>query len=409
MDPLLRELLHHADPDQRRQGIEIARALGVGVVDQLAADLIAGDVLWPPQRGWAPELLDLLLERAPQSTWAGRVRVLYAACPGVDAVLPRIVRALPQLTGVDLAWSDVTDIGSLRGLAGLRTLRLRGCTRLTELAPLADLAGLEALDLSRIAAWNLDPLAGLEHLTELGLERMRGLGSLRPLPGGLRGLRLSETQLGEPLVVGDRPLQRLSVSSVGDLPGRDAFPALRALELDRGPPSRLAGWPVTRLHLRGLPERGALARMDGLRWLQLQQGHHLRDWPPDLRVLDSHQSTGLPSAWPDDVRPSPRLLRVASLPDSHPFRHTWWDAARHWRAGGHAWRLAPLADLPIHARRLMQMHRDLGLGLQEARQLLELLATGQMYALTAAEAVSLQSLLARSGVPTTRAPWDGAL
>lgn len=409
MDPLLRELLHHTDPDQRRQGVELVRAFGDTAVDQLAAELLDGDTLWPPLSGWSPELLDLLLTRAPRAPWGGRVRLIHAACVDTDEALPRIVEALPGLTGVDLSWSDVTDLRPLQRLPGLTRLRLRGCTQLSDLAPLAGMPGLEALDLSRATAWNLDPIAGLEGLTSLGLERMRGIGSLRPLPGGLRELRLSETQLGERLFVGDRPIQRLSVSSIGDLPEREALPQLKALALDRGPPSRLRRWPVTRLHLRARPERGDLDQLHGLRWLQVQQGHHLRGRPPDLAVLDSHQSTGLPSAWPDGVRPSPRLLRVASLPDTHPFRHDWWDAARHWRSQGHRWLLAPSAPVQIHARRLMQMHRALGLALQEARQLLELLTTDQLYALTAAEAVAVQTMLQRSGIAAQRAPWDGAL
>jgi hypothetical protein len=410
VDPLLIALLHHPDPDQRRQGVELARALGDEVVDTIATDLVdAHGMMWPPEPGWSAELLELLLWRAPASSWAANIRHLTLSCDDTDAVLPGVVAALPGLEGLDLSWSDVTDLTPITRLRSLRSLRLRGCPSLAGLEPLSSLPGLTDLDLSQTSPWDMEPLSALSSLQTLGLERLRAHGDLRRLPESIEVLWLSGTQLRERLPVGSRPIRTLSASSIEDLPAREDLPHLTAIHLDRGALAPLSDWPVRRLRLRAQPERGALERLGGLSWLQLEQGHHLRGHPPDLRVLDSHQSIGLPSAWPDGVMPSPRLLRVACLPSSHPFRHHWWEAARHWRARGCTWMLRSDRPPPIHARRILKMHKRFGFGLQEARQLLELLAQDQLLALTAQQAAHLQTMLRAVDINTTRSPWDGAL
>ena len=407
MDPRLRELLSHPDPALQQQGVELVRALGLSPIDDLIVEHLDADgTLWPPPGGWSVGLLILLSERAPSAPWRDRIRHFYAACPEMDRLLPKLAAALPGLGGLDISWSDVTDLTPLASLP-LQRLRLQGCTQIVSLDPLASLSQLVALDLSRAAVPSLEPLERLATLRSLGLEQLQTLGGLARLPGGIEALWLSETPMRERLT--GRPLRFLSVNSIGELPEREAMASLASLRLDRGALAPLARWPVRRLRLRGPAAPGALARIQTLRWVQLEAGHHLHDWPPGLQVIDGRQATALPKVWPDGVRPSPRLLRVASLPDGHEFRRVWWSAARHWRSVGYTVQLRATRPPDVHARRIIQMHRRFAMGLQEARQLLTLLGQGQLVALSPQQAVDHQTLLAAAGAPSRREPWDGAV
>ena len=406
---VLSELLHHPDQLQRLQGVELAHALGPEAVDALIDTFRDGQGgLWPPADGWNQELLQLVTARGRLADWSGNIRHISAACADIDALLPAIVQAFPRLESLDVSWSPITDLSPLTALQHLRNLRLCGCPSVTDLQPLTALS-LTSLDISMMSPPDLSPIPNLQTVQSLTARDMRGVISLPVLPPHLVALWLGESTIEGDLPLRRVPLQSLSIARVECLPPQQSLPDLHTLHLATGMPHQLKGWPVRRLHLRSQPERGALAHMHGLQHLQIEQGHHLRDVPPDLRTLDARQSVGLPSAWPYKIQPSARLLRVASLPLSHPFFPVWGVAARQWWESGSRWMLVPTDPPEVHARRILNMHRTFGHGLTTVRQMMELLAQEQLIALRHQQAVDLQMQFQTVGLSTRCVLWNGML
>ena len=89
-----------------------------------------------------------------------------------------------EITELDLAWSDVTDISPLAALTELRSLSLLNNLGLTDIKPLEKLRRLETLDLSGTSVKNIKALSKLSKLRLLVLdcEELRDISPLGGLP-----------------------------------------------------------------------------------------------------------------------------------------------------------------------------------------------------------------------------------
>lgn len=89
-----------------------------------------------------------------------------------------------EITGLDLSWSDVTDISPLAALTELRSLNLLNNLDLTDIKPLERLSKLETLNLSGTSVNSIKPLSKSAKLRFLVLdcEELRDITPLEGLP-----------------------------------------------------------------------------------------------------------------------------------------------------------------------------------------------------------------------------------
>lgn len=130
--------------------------------------------------------------------------------------------------------SPVSDIRPLAGLKSLETLQLWG-TRITDLAPLSGLENLHELHLSASSVANLAPLAGLPRLRRLWLDRtnVTDLSALADLPG-LHTLDISHTAVAdiEPLAFAETlEVLYMEETAFRDLSPLAHLPRLRVLDI----------------------------------------------------------------------------------------------------------------------------------------------------------------------------------
>jgi hypothetical protein len=107
------------------------------------------------------------------------------------------LKGLTALQSLNLAFTPVAGFGPLMGLTALQSLNLAG-TKVVDLGPLKGLTALRSLDLTATKVTDLGPLKGLTALLLLNLSNthVADLGPLRGL-AALQSLDLSDSQGGD--------------------------------------------------------------------------------------------------------------------------------------------------------------------------------------------------------------------
>src|SRR6478736_1272083 len=150
-----------------------------------------------------------------------------------DAIRPHIrslerVRGRPDIRGIDIAQTSVTDLTPLQGLLGLRRLVI-SFTPIATLSPIAGLRSLEILACQGCPISDIAPLAGMTALVSLGLSTT-GIRDLSPLLGldRLRLLTIARAQTNDL-----SPLASLAELTQLDISHTNAEEASFLLKLDK--------------------------------------------------------------------------------------------------------------------------------------------------------------------------------
>jgi hypothetical protein len=207
--------------------------------------------------GYLPDDLERLVIEVPlprrgDDDTLARFRRLTALRLGGTRRLPESMRRLTALT--DLAvMGPVPSLAALSDLTGLRTLELRSVS--CDLEPIRALRRLEELTLTLGGVRDLAPVSGLPRLRRFAARLVRGLADVEPLAR----------------------VEHLEVLGLDKLKQVTRLPDLSH--------ARALG-EVALTHLRGLRDLTPLRRAPALRVLRLVEMEHLR--PADVAVLAGH-------------------------------------------------------------------------------------------------------------------------
>lgn len=430
MREALAELLMSPDPVLRAQGRELALSLPDETAAALQEHLTVTDGWLDSPDPPAAVLVSLLLELPGLDDLRRAVTGLHVAGPGVQALLPQLVAAMPHLEALDLSFSDVTDLRPLAALPRLRDLRLdnsdlkelSGLSRLSlralslrwcDLSSTSLLSTQPALETLRIGQRSAQPteidLSGFPQLRTVDLQRL----TPSALPPGLHTLLARDADGAKlPEETWSLPLRVLGLSTLR--PRSASPPTLRSLRLWATQPEPLPGWPLTRCHFA--PHLESLPLNDPtFRWLQ-RTYHDPGEGRMEQRLLEALQQRTAPLVldfepvgldWPAHLLASPMLVRMAlppkmsALPDATLAR-----SARHWHAHGHRWQLQQAQAGSYHRIKMIKGARAwLDLSLKQAKLLDDHSLKSGYACLTGSEARALQALGLYAGRWMVRRPW----
>jgi hypothetical protein len=141
------------------------------------------------------------IENAVTNNAAG----LYLGGLGALRLIPDLRSSLPNLVGLSLAWTRISDVTALSRLSKLKYLNLCG-TSVRHLSPLANLPELETLILWGTPVDDISPLQTLRNLRILDLEATH-VSNLQPLSNLLQ---LASLDLRKTEIVDIAPLSKLT-------------------------------------------------------------------------------------------------------------------------------------------------------------------------------------------------------
>ncbi len=299
-------------------------------MDQVKAMILRGEV---PPESWAPFITRLSIS---EPRWWTREKAR------LDFGDLRLLSRFTALTQLDVAGTQVSDVGPLSGLTALTSLWLGNTavsdvgplsrltaltslnlwiTQVSDVAPLSELTALKLLWLGSTAVNDVGPLSGLTSLTSLVLShtQVRDIGPLSGLTA-LTSLYLTGTQVSD---VGPLSgLTSLTMLDLGDTRVSDVGPlsgltALTSLDLegtqvsDVGPLSNLTTLESLDLAATEVSDVGPLSKLTALTLLDLR----------DTRVTDVRPLSGLTAlvsldlerTQVSDVGPLSRMTALAAL------------------------------------------------------------------------------------------------
>ncbi len=392
-------LLCSPDPAVRQQGAELARSLGEGTIEALAAGCVREDdgLLWRPE-GLTDALLEVIWEAAAP------IRGVYISGPAM-ALLP----LLPDLEVLHLHDATLPDLSPLLALPRLMELTLHGCA-LGDLSGLAALSGLRRLSVLHCSALpHYQTPDRLPPLTDLTMRGVSFIGDA-PLPDSLRSLDL----LGGPQRFEIAALELEVLRAGATLALQLPSPAsLRELEVFIGNTRHAHDLPMTRMHISPLSDEtlrlADLGEQPRLSWLDLdfssslvrvEDAQRLSDFPA-LEVV-SCQDGRLP-ALPEGMRVSPWLTHTERYAEAFGgtryVRGSLAALEGWWQERGCRYRLQlPARDDSIPLIKLFRRQTRLGLRASMISAKLAMREEG-LGCLSLSEALLLQSAMLAAGEP----------
>lgn len=381
------ELLSHSDPDWRRQGRELMRALGDEASAEILRRVTRHGWLWPLGDGDASELVVALAESAGIDEQRARVRELppIATCDARD--IATIVSAFPNAT-LRLLWEQSPE--SVEFLAELPCTKLQLSVgrwtaeppvfskSLTRLAFFGGIPEIEAPGLREleVASWSSSWFETTFDSLAPQLEVLRVLNRSGELPRHFPRLReLRVPELSDRLSV-DAPLESLHVEHTS---GRVLMthPAV-------GPRTRIRAddWPEPDPVLVGDPR---------LVWIGARRAgwESMLESLPNLEVAEVEDLAFLPL----DVLPTPWMLSTVEMSAS---RRS--SALAGWARRARPWVLRSRTRTRQKIMGIKRVRTFSAWGLAFAKRFFEAIDGDGLFALNAHEALYWQAVLRDLGM-----------